>query len=723
MSTVLVTSILIRFIALLYAIKVSRQIRDWRLGFLAVMLAMMLSRQGLTLWSSLNTASTPIFQFSSELPGLVVSIMAFLAIYFLGQLLTEQRRSANSINRYFKLVNSSLNEIYLFDADSLKFIQVNPSGQKNLGYSMEELKHMTPLDIEPEYTKEQFENIIHSLRSGQQEKVVFETVHKRKDNSRYDVEVRLQFMKEEGLFFAITLDISDQKHAMEKLEQSERRLRAVIDAVPAMIFVKNREGRFLIANKAVAAHFRKDVEEINGELHKNVEADIALMSAILEEDKQLLDGNKSDSVVHDHKTDHSGQALWIQTHKIPYRGEGFGEPVIVGCGIDITSLKEAQENLLLSESFLYSIINGVADPIYVKDEHYKYIVVNNTACELTALSRDDFIGKGDQDIFPADLAEEFFKQDQQVFRENKTLIIENKMQLSDGTHIISASKSSFINPISGKMNLVGTVRDITSQRNMEEALRRSQKMEALGKLTGGIAHDFNNILGIILGNIELIKAQDNIYGNDLNRINAIEKAANRAAALTKQLLSSSQVKPNHTIASNINHSLLSMNELIAGSLTPSIVLEKKLANDLWSTKMDVGDFEDALLNLTLNAKDAMPDGGQFVLTTNNTHLDECFCKNLPDITPGDYVHLSVSDTGIGMPKEIEERIYEPFFTTKARDKGTGLGLAMVFGFVQRSGGYIQVESEFQQGTTFHIYLPRSNAEAYNPQQPKTEDMA
>jgi len=248
------------------------------------------------------------------------------------------------------------------------------------------------------------------------------------------------------------------------------------------------------------------------------------------------------------------------------------------------------------------------------------------------------------------------------------------------------------------------------EEHLGRALRRSQKMDAIGQLTGGIAHDFNNLLGIILGNLELLEQYLNADEKSLKRIKAIEKAGLRAANLTRQLLSFSRHEAKQISMVNINHVISEMTEIIKRSLTPEINIKYSITDNLWLTEIDAGDFEDTLVNLYLNARDSMQGHGNLTIKTQNVNLDKAYCEQCSGLIPGEYIEISISDTGEGIPSELKDRIFEPFFTTKDQGKGTGLGLAMVYAFVKRSNGYINCESEVGVGTTFHIYLPKKNSE-------------
>ena len=249
--------------------------------------------------------------------------------------------------------------------------------------------------------------------------------------------------------------------------------------------------------------------------------------------------------------------------------------------------------------------------------------------------------------------------------------------------------------------------DLTESKKSEEALRRSQKMESLGQLTGGVAHDFNNMLGVILGNNELLKRKVGNNPEALEFINQIDEGGRRGAEITRKLLMFSRQGPSHSQLVDISQTIQGMQSLIQKSLTPKIKVESSFIDNLWVTNIDRGDLEDSILNLSLNARDAMPEGGSLTIEASNKVLDEQYARMNPDSVAGEYVMLIISDTGTGMSPEVKEQIFQPFFSTKEKSKGTGLGLSMVYGFVQRSGGHIQIYSELGRGTTFRLYFPKA----------------
>ena len=256
---------------------------------------------------------------------------------------------------------------------------------------------------------------------------------------------------------------------------------------------------------------------------------------------------------------------------------------------------------------------------------------------------------------------------------------------------------------------ISIISDITTKTLTERALQRSQKMDAIGQLTGGIAHDFNNILSIIIGNLNLLQRQDDLDSATQKRLDTITHSTQRAIDLTQQLLGFSSREASETETVDINTIIKNSQNLISQSLTPQVEAIYLCTDDIWQTEINAGDFEDVLLNLALNARDAMDGRGKLTIETHNSVLDEGYCSINPGARPGKYVQLSVSDDGSGMTTDQIDRIFEPFFTTKAQGKGTGLGLSMVFGFVKRSGGHIKVYSEPGIGTTFRIYLPQAQS--------------
>jgi PAS domain S-box-containing protein len=294
---------------------------------------------------------------------------------------------------------------------------------------------------------------------------------------------------------------------------------------------------------------------------------------------------------------------------------------------------------------------------------------------------------------------------EQAIAERGDFEVELVARKIDGSRIDFAARGTVVEDPTGSLRVIGSAQDITERQRLEEQLLQSQKMEALGGLAGGIAHDFNNLLAIILNYGQFIAddlPDDSRLRGDLD---AIVQAAQRGSALVKQLLAFSRKEVVRPEVVNVNLLISQMQPMLRRLVRESIVLEENLAPDAWDTTADKGQLEQVLLNLFVNARDAMPDGGKILVSTSNVVADEAFAASHPDFREGRFACMTVSDTGSGMSKETQTRIFEPFFTTKAIGGGTGLGLATVYGIVKRCGGFISVYSEIGLGTTFKIYLP------------------
>jgi signal transduction histidine kinase len=259
----------------------------------------------------------------------------------------------------------------------------------------------------------------------------------------------------------------------------------------------------------------------------------------------------------------------------------------------------------------------------------------------------------------------------------------------------------------------------------EETLRQSQKLDAIGHLTGGVAHDFNNLLTIIIGNLETAQRQldtwtDAVHGKLAQRIASAMHGAERAAALTKRLLAFARQQPLNPVAIDVNRLLNGLSDFLRRALGEDVSLEIVGAGGVWPVEADPAELEAAILNLAVNARDAMPDGGKLTIETANAYLDDAYCRQYSDLRPGQYVQISVTDSGAGMTSEIVERAFEPFFTTKQAGQGTGLGLSQVYGFVKQSGGHVKIYSEVDEGTTIKMYLPRFARQVLPPAEAKSE---
>lgn len=380
----------------------------------------------------------------------------------------------------------------------------------------------------------------------------------------------------------------------------------------------------------------------------------------------------------------------------------------------VQDLKKAETALANDRNMLRTLIDYLPDYVYVKDLEGCFLTANTATAELMGnLSPDDLTGKTDAEFYPLNLAAGYHADEQSVIQSGRALLNKEETAIDrDGNNRwIVTSKIPLKDNQGRVIGLVGIGRDITERKKLRKQVRRSQKMDAIGQLTGGIAHDFNNILAIILGNIELL--QDEIEDNSLlaPRIDDAMKATLRGASLTSKLLAFSRKDASETKNVIVNDHIEGLKELVETSLTASITIETDLFEELWPVEIDSNDFEDAILNLSLNARDAMPDGGTLIIGTANKSLDQSYVDRNPGAVAGEFVMISISDTGVGMSSEVMEKVFEPFYTTKEQGKGTGLGLSMVYSFVERSRGHLKIYSEVGKGSVIRFYLPRAHVGA------------
>ncbi|HWP48778.1 MAG TPA: GAF domain-containing protein [Candidatus Limnocylindrales bacterium] len=373
---------------------------------------------------------------------------------------------------------------------------------------------------------------------------------------------------------------------------------------------------------------------------------------------------------------------------------------------ELAERKRAEEALRKSEERLQAILDNSPAVIYVKDTRYRYLLVNRRYETLTHLSREHIAGKTDYELFPKEIADAFRVNDEKVLTARTSLEFEEICLQDDGPHTYISIKFPLFDALGVPYGICGISTDITERKKLEEQFRQSQKMEAIGRLAGGVAHDFNNLLTIIMGYNDLLLRQISHLDPIRKDLEEIKKAGERAISLTRQLLAFSRKQILQPQVLNLNVILTDMNKMLRRLIGEDIDLIIIPDPTLGSVKADPGQIEQVIMNLAVNARDAMPQGGRLIIETANVELDETYAHGHMGVQAGPYVMLAVSDTGSGIDKETQSRLFEPFFTTKEQGKGTGLGLSTVYGIVKQSGGNIWVYSEPGQGTTFKVYLPR-----------------
>ncbi|MCU1274119.1 MAG: multi-sensor hybrid histidine kinase [Bryobacterales bacterium] len=348
------------------------------------------------------------------------------------------------------------------------------------------------------------------------------------------------------------------------------------------------------------------------------------------------------------------------------------------------------------------VLEQASDGIAIADATYRYVEVNAQMLEMLGYTREQFLQLSMPDLIPKqDEAKDAFAFD--LVQGGEVLRRERRFIRHDGS--ILEVEISLRRMEDGRTQEI--VRDVTDRKRLEAQLRQSQKLEAVGRLAGGVAHDFNNLLTVILGHSDLTLSSMDADDRRRHDIEDIREAGARAAVLTSQLLAFSRKQVLQPKIVDISIAVSNLTKMLGRLISSNIEIVTRLERDLWRTKVDPGQLDQVILNLTINARDAMPLGGKLTLATNNCRLDDEHFSEDAAVPPGDYVLLEVSDPGCGMDAETRSHLFEPFFTTKLPGKGTGLGLSTVYGIIRQSGGHISVDSELGKGTSVKVYLPRA----------------
>jgi two-component system cell cycle sensor histidine kinase/response regulator CckA len=395
-----------------------------------------------------------------------------------------------------------------------------------------------------------------------------------------------------------------------------------------------------------------------------------------------------------------GSPVWLLGSANLVEGKN-GEPAVnEETLIDITERKKAEETFRKA-------FDANPEPIAIGTiTEGRYIDVNESFLRVTGYRREEVIGHTSAELKFWERPEDRAKLVGMLRKQGSVRNTEIMYCTKSGEHRTALDSSEVIE-VAGQKCMMSILRDTTEQKLLEKQLRQAQKMEAIGQLSGGIAHDFNNLLSVIIGYSEVIEESLSQNGPLKKKCEQIKMAGHSAASLTRQLLAFSRQQVLEPKVLDLNSVVLNVEKMLRRLIGEHIELKTALDPALDHIKADQGQIEQVIINLVLNARDAMPQGGKLTIESANVDVDEDYARRHPPQLPGSYVHLAVSDTGIGMDADTQARIFEPFFTTKEIGKGTGLGLSTVYGVVRQSGGHIWVDSELGHGTTFKIYLPQT----------------
>jgi two-component system, cell cycle sensor histidine kinase and response regulator CckA len=591
-----------------------------------------------------------------------------------------------------------------------RIIFANPAAMKIFGWTRDDAwSGRSFLDLAAEESRDTLASILSAASTGG-----LPTRHEltgiRSDGSRFEMEITPARMMFQGkpARQAILRDITDRRRAEQVLRESEERYRLLFENNPQPMWVIDRETlAFLAVNEAACRHYGYGREEFLAMKIQDIQptGDIA---ALLETRSESREFRWAGAWRHRKK---DGTMIEVEVASHPLHFSGREAQLVLSN--DVTERKRAEEALRQSEQKYRDIFDLATLGIYQSRPDGSFLTANGPLAEMLGYeSPEELMKRNLEEIYA--VHGERAAVVARFVSEGRASRQEIRWRRKDGTSIwIELDARVVRNPDGTTRYFEGFVHDITERKESEEEKRKlqeqlvqAQKMEAVGQLAGGIAHDFNNLLTAITGYSELLLNE--LPAEDLRRSHAeeIRKAGERAGSLTQQLLAFSRRQVLEPRVLDVNTVVSDIERMLRRLIGEHIELKTSKAADLWKVKADPGQVEQAILNLVLNARDAMPTGGVLSVETSNADLDESFSRTHVPTQPGPYVCVAVSDTGIGISDEIKARLFEPFFTTKERGKGTGLGLSTSYGIIKQSGGYVWCESAVGRGTTFRVFLPR-----------------
>jgi PAS domain S-box-containing protein len=647
---------------------------------------------------------------------LTMLLMEFAAqqMQLSGLLKTTRQQSAFERDRYrererlFSAAVESSNDAIITKSLNGVITGWNSAAENLFGFRADEAIGNSIDIIVPEGLQSEVRDILDQVRSG----IVirnYETVRLSKDGRTIDVSLSVSPVKSQsGEIIGATKiarDLSETRKAQFALQQQTEERHRIFETSQDLILVTDPRGNLVQVSPSSASILGYQAEEMIG--HSAVEfIHPDDLESTRDEMRSARRGRGMRNFVtrYVHRDGRTVWLTWMGTWSEPVRRHFF-------IGRDMTEIQLAQEALRDSERMARRIIETALDAFVQMDDAGVILDWNSQAEKIFGWSRAEAVGRGLTELIVPEEHRTRHSEGLDHFLQTGDGPIlgtrfEIEAQRRDGREIqVEVSITAFQRR--GRHVFNGFIRDLTDKIAAETQLRQAQKMEAVGQLTGGIAHDFNNILTVITGTIEIL-AEGVGDRPDLAAIaRMIDEAAGRGADLTKHLLAFARLQPLQPRETDVNALVVTAGKLLRPTLGEHIEIESLLAEDPWLAFVDPSQLTTAILNLALNARDAMPQGGKLIIETLNSTLDEGYADQNSEVRPGQYLLIAISDTGIGIPAELLDKVFEPFFTTKELGRGTGLGLSMVYGFVKQSGGHIKVYSEAGHGTTIKLYLPRS----------------
>jgi PAS domain S-box-containing protein len=587
-----------------------------------------------------------------------------------------------------------------------ELLRVNRKLCQLLGYSKHELLALELSRLSHPDDRERENALFRRLVRGEIPDFAVETRMMRKNGAELWVRITASLIRDgDGRpvrIVAICEDVTQRRRAEDELRASEARFRTFVDHATDAFFLHREDGTIIDVNRQACESLGYTRAELIGMTPAQIDADDNPESMAHVADR-LAAGEQVAFERRHRRKDGTVFPADVRIRPFWLSGQRFA----MSLARDVTERKRAEQALVESHHLLGAVVEGTSDAVYLKDLAGRYRLINSAGARFLGKRVDEVIGMDDGELFTAETAAGVMARDRQVMTSGESLTAEEVGTAAGVTRTYQSTKSALRDAQGNVTGLIGITRDVTELKRLEEQFRQAQKMEAVGRLAGGVAHDFNNLLTVINGNSDLVMEQ--LRGDERARelVSEIKRAGERAATLTRQLLAFSRKQVLQPQIVDLNARLGDLMKLLMRLIGEDIEVTLKSAPDLGLARVDPAQFEQAIVNLAVNARHAMPHGGRLGIATDNVEVGAEHAALRAEVKPGPYVRVSVTDSGVGMDEETRARIFEPFFTTRGLGEGTGLGLAMMYGFVKQSGGHVEVDSEPGVGTMFNLYLPRA----------------
>ena len=637
--------------------------------------------------------------------------------------ITERKEAEQALRegeqRYRELFDANPHPMWVYDTGTLAFLAVNDAAVEKYGYTKDEFLRLTLKDIRPaEDLPALLDNIERDSATSQ---ISGPWRHRAKDGRELLVEITSHSLPFAGRPGRVVL--AHDVTARVAAEREIRQLSQAVEHSPASVIITDRQGRIEYVNPTFTRVTGYTRAEVIGQTPAILKSGDMSADAYRRLWHTINSGGTWQGEFHNRKK--NGELYWEYASISPILDARGTITHFVAVKEDVTSWKEAQVALQQSEEKFREFFMTSRDCVFITTPGGQFVDFNDAALTLFGFwSREEFARQQVRDLYalPAERDQLMRLIQAQGYVQDYPVTIR---RTSGALVDVLVTTSSLRNADGSVRAMVGTIRDISERKRADEdrqrleaQLQQAQKMDAVGQLAGGVAHDFNNMLNVIIGYSDMLMERLPADDPTLEDLREIRHAATRSADLTGQLLAFARRQTVAPKVLDLNVVIGERAKMLRRLIGEEIAFSVVPGADLWSVSIDPSQLDQILANLSVNSRDAIGGVGQIVITTENARLDAAYCAGHPGAEVGDFVQLSLSDTGCGMDRETLDRIFEPFFTTKEAGKGTGLGLATIYGIVKQNGGFINVDSEPGRGTTITVYLPRHDGESADVHEPE-----